>query len=395
MTSRERIKAAINHKEPDLVPIDLGGTICTTLTGTANENLKKYLKIDKGGEIITFPVLDSILPLEEILNLFQSDCRTVRLKGPSQKETKSGEEKIGFSGISLRNMPSGHEFIDEMGTRWRKAGYDYAPVRFPLANFELSDLLKYEWPDPWDPARVRGMRKETKKLSDENKYAVLSDIMCSGPFEGSLWMRGFEQFMVDMSWNKKFAHTLVDRIIEYDMALWEAQLNEIGKYVDVVCQGDDLGMQTGLQISPAMYREFIKPAHKKMFSLVHSKTEAKVWLHSCGSVYEIIPDLIEAGIDILSPVQASAKNMQLDKLKKEFGKNITFWGGSIDIQKLPLLEDLKDVKKMVIDAINIMAPGGGYVFAGTHNILPETPGEKIYTAYMTAVENRDYSKLKK
>ncbi|MHB1375840.1 MAG: hypothetical protein ACYCXB_00225 [Candidatus Humimicrobiaceae bacterium] len=148
MTPRERVKTALNHREPDLVPIDLGGTICTTLTGTANENLKKFLKIDKSGEIINFPVLDSVLPLEEVLNLFQSDCRTVRLKGPSQKEAKSGEEKIGFSGISLRNLPSGHEFIDELGTKWRKAGYDYAPVKFPFLNFELSDLLKYEWPDP-------------------------------------------------------------------------------------------------------------------------------------------------------------------------------------------------------------------------------------------------------
>ena len=120
-----------------------------------------------------------------------------------------------------------------------------------------------------------------------------------------------------------------------------------------------------------------------------------MWLHSCGSVYEIIPDLVEVGVDILNPVQASAKNMQLDKLKKEFGKDIAFWGGSIDIQKLPFMVNLEDVKKMVIDAINIMAPGGGYVFAGTHNILPETSGEKIYTAYMTAVENRNYSKLKK
>jgi uroporphyrinogen decarboxylase len=175
--------------------------------------------------------------------------------------------------------------------------------------------------------------------------------------------------------------------------MWDAELSAIGDLVDVVCQGDDIGMQTGLQISPEMYKRFVKPCHERLFSFIHSKTKAKLWLHSCGSVYSVIPDLIETGVDILNPVQVGAKNMGLKKLKREFGRDLVFWGGGIDIQKLPYMS-IAQIKDCVKEAIDIMAPGGGYVFAATHNILPDTTGDRTYTAFMTAVQNRDYNKRK-
>jgi uroporphyrinogen decarboxylase len=148
-------------------------------------------------------------------------------------------------------------------------------------------------------------------------------------------------------------------------------------------------MQSGLQVSPKMYREFVKPCHERIFSFIHSKTKAKVFLHSCGSVYSIIPDLIDMGVDILNPVQVGAWNMGLERLKTEFGEDICFWGGGIDIQKLPFMT-LEEVEMAVRHSLEVMAPGGGYVFAATHNILPETPGEKIHAAYMTAVRSRGH-----
>jgi uroporphyrinogen decarboxylase len=195
--------------------------------------------------------------------------------------------------------------------------------------------------------------------------------------------------MIDLASDPEFATAFLERLTDLAIGMWDAQLSAIGDLVDIVCQGDDLGMQTGLQISPAMYKKFVKPCHERIFSFVHSRTKAKMWLHSCGSVYSIIPDLIEAGVDILNPIQTLAKDMGLKKLKGEFGNEVSFWGGGIDIQKLPNMS-VQQIEDHVKEVIETMATGGGYVFAGTHNILPETPGEKTYAAYMAAVRNRDY-----
>jgi uroporphyrinogen decarboxylase len=391
MTSRERILAALNHSEPDKVPIDLGGTICTTLTATANKKLKNYLNITEGGEIVTLPIVDVVLPLDDILRLFETDTRTVRLKGPSEDGGEKKEDKVGFSSIGLSDKPQKHSVFDEYGTRWMKTGFDYSPVEFPLASARLSDLKTFPWPDPSNTGRVRGIREEAMALREKTDFAVLSDIMCGGPFEQSLWLRGYEEFFLDLATDPKFASALLEKITEIDIGFWDAQLSQVGDLVDVVCQGDDMGSQSGLQFSPEMYRKYVKPCHKKLFSFIHSKTNAKVWLHSCGSVYSIIPDLIEIGVDILNPVQCGAKHMELKRLKREFGKDITFWGGGINVQVLPFLSK-KEIEEHVREAIETMAPGGGYVFAATHNILPETEGETTYTAYMTAKSCRDYSK---
>jgi uroporphyrinogen decarboxylase len=387
MKSRERVLTALNHQEPDMVPIDCGGTQVSSLTLVANDRLKEYLHIDESGEFITCPLTESIQPVEKILNLFETEFRTVRLKGPSHGSGK------GFAAYDVIRNPPGHEYIDDLGTVWRKAVYDYAPVKYSLAGLSTSDLEKFPWPDPYDPGRVAGLREETQALRDNTNFAIVADIMVGGPFEQAVRSRGAEQFMVDLAWDPKFAQTLLDKLTDVAMGMWDVQLNAIGDLVDVVCQGDDLGMQTGMQISPLMYRKFVKPCHERIFSFIHSRTKAKIFLHSCGSVYSIIPDLIEIGLDILNPVQVGAKNMGLQLLKKEFGKALTFWGGGIDIQKLPFMS-LEEIGRAVKEALDIMAPDGGYVFAATHNILPETEGEQIYVAYMAAVKNRSYENIR-
>jgi uroporphyrinogen decarboxylase len=205
MTSRDRILAALDHREPDKVPIDLGGTICTTLTATANKKLKKYLNITEGGEIVTLPIIDVVLPLDDILRLFETDTRTVRLKGPSEDGADRKDDKVGFSSIGLSDKPQKHSVFDEYGTRWMKTGYDYSPVEFPLAGATISDLKTFPWPDPSNTGRVRGVREEAMALREKTDFAVLSDIMCGGPFEQSLWLRGYEQFFLDLATDPKFA----------------------------------------------------------------------------------------------------------------------------------------------------------------------------------------------
>jgi uroporphyrinogen decarboxylase len=298
---------------------------------------------------------------------------------------------MGFSAVSFEDAPNGHTFLDEMGTEWRKAGYDYAPAGHPLADAKtVADIENHRYLDPKDPGRVEGLREEARKLHDETDFAIVADIMCGGPFEQALWLRGFENFYVDVASNEKMAQALLEKITDIDIALWDAQLSAIGDYVDVVCQGDDLGMQTGLQISPTTYRKLVKPCHDRLYSFIKSKTKAKVWMHSCGAIETVLPDLIEVGVDIINPVQKSTEGMELSQLKKDFGQDITFWGGGIDVQTFFTNATIDEIEDHVKAALDIMAPGGGYVFAATHNILPEIDGEKTYTAYMTAKENRNY-----
>ena len=383
MNPRERVITALNHQEPDKVPVDCGATQVTALTVVANDNLKKYLGIEKAGELITCPLTESIEPLEEIMRLYETDFRAVRMKAPSDESKKS------FAASKVIRYPPGHEFTDELGTVWRKVEYDYVPSIYPFEGLTTSDLDVFPWPDSYDPGRVSGLREETISLRQHSDFAIVTDIMVGGPFEQACRSRGTEQFMIDLALDPKFAHKLLGKLTDMAVGMWDAQLSAIGDIVDVVCQGDDLGMQTGLQISPNMYRKFIKPCHERIFSLIRSKTRAKIFLHSCGSVYSIIPDLIQIGVDILNPVQISAHNMEPRLLKREFGEDISFWGGGIDVQKLPFLSS-QQIERSVKETIEIMAPGGGFVFAGTHNILPDTVGEKTHIAYSTAVKNRSY-----
>jgi len=381
MTPRERVIAALEHREPDRVPIDCGATMCSSLTGGASRNLKKHLHIEEAEDKVTCVLNDSVALSQKVLNLFEIDFRTVRMKGPDS--TAAGR----VAGASVEKTENG--IYDEFGTLWKKTSFDYVPVGFSLEHATVSDLGTFPWPDPENPGRIKGVREEAKRLYDETAYAVVSDFICGGPFEQAQRIRGFERFMLDLAVDQQFAHTLLGHLTDNAIGFWDVMLSHVGEYVDVVCQGDDLGMQTGLQISPEMYRKFIKPCHRRLFSFIHKRTDAKLWLHTCGSVYDIIPDLIEVGVDALNPVQTSAANMELWRLKKDFGMDITFWGGGIDIQRFPTMS-IEEVKREVTAALEIMAPGGGYVFAASHNILPDTSGESIYTAFMTAIENGEY-----
>jgi len=385
MTSRERVMLALNHEEPDKVPLDLGGTICTTITRIANNKLKEYLGVKCEEEEITNPLMDTVVPCEEILKIFEIDFRAIRMGPPSS--LKEGQQS--FAGVSQKR---GESFVDEYGTRWQKSFYDYAPVGFPLADADIDDLKKFPWPNPYDPGRIKGLREKARYLYENTDYCIVADIMCGGPFEQALWLRGFDRFLVDLHINKKFAMALLDKITEIDIMFWDAYLNAVGDYVQVVAQGDDVGTQTGSFVSPEVYKKFVHPCHKRIFQFIKSKTKAKVFYHSCGSVYSLIPLFIEEGVDILNPVQCGAKDMQLDRLKKEFGKDIVFWGGGVDVQKVLPYATPKQIEKEVKKTMEIMAEGGGFVFAGTHNIQPDIPPEKIYAMYKAAKEYRNYDR---
>jgi len=310
VNSRERVIAALEHREADAVPLDIGATIVTTLTRTAYDALRDYLGMPPDSEPnISHRQMDTVYPKEDVLRFYGVDFRPVHMKSPW--------------GFQAREMPD-NSFYDEFNLRWKKASYYYDVVERPLAESALADLDTAVWPDAYNPGRVEGLREQARALYENTDYAVVADIMCGGPFEQACMLRGYDQFCVDLAWDARFATALLDKITETDIALWDAYLKSVGDYVQVVTQGDDVGMQTGTFVSPGMYRKYVKPCHKRLYDFIHSKTKAKVFMHSCGSVYDVIPDLIEVGIDILNPVQTSARGMGLERLKQQFGKALCF-----------------------------------------------------------------------
>jgi uroporphyrinogen decarboxylase len=376
VNSRERILKALNHEEPDKVPIDLGATENTTITRIAYHNLRHALGMAEDGEpYIVNRQMDAVFPAADLLELYQVDTRAVRPAISWKAKT--------------REMPD-DSFYDEMNIRWRKIGYYYDMVENPMQDYSLEQIIKAPTPDPFEPGRLAGVKEYARNLYENSDYAVVVGHICWGPFELGCSLRGFKQFLIDLASDPVLAETLLDKNLELAIRFWDAYLSEVGEYVQVTAQGDDLGMQTGSIISPKMYRKYIKPRHKILFDFIHSKTKAKVFLHSCGSVYNLIPDLIEIGVDILSPVQFTAANMDLARLKQEFGKDMTFWGGGVDTQGVLPFGSLGEIRDNVRRNIDILAPGGGFVFVPVHNIQADIAPEKIQAVYETILEWRDY-----
>lgn len=372
MNARVRVQLALNHQEPDRVPIDLAGTTVTSIVFSAYQNLRDFLELGPDEELRFSHIHQgTVCPKEDILNQYQVDFRSLNMpRSPRGYIHKWIDEE---------------SFIDEYNILWKRATYDYSPVSAPLANFKIEDLSKAMWPNPMDSARVAGLREKAKILYETTEYALVADIIDRGPFELAVKLRGYEQFFMDLALDPIFAEALLDKITETLINLWELYLGAIGDYVQVVCQGDDLGMQTSLIISPKMYRRFIKPCHKRIYDFIHSKTNAKVFMHSCGSVIDIIPDLIEVGVDALNPLQYGAKGMSLVDLKRKFGSELCFWGGGIETQQILPYASLSEIEAEIKRNLEIMARGGGYVFAMTHNIQPDIPPDKINKAYETAI----------
>ena len=378
MNSRERVVMALNHQEPDKVPLDLGSTVVTTIAADAYHNLRAYRGLPPDTHPLNLDLMGGLLdPREDLLELYEIDFRTINIKGSSTFELTIAPDDT---------------FYDEFGVRYRKASYYYDAIERPLAKFTTSqEIEQIPWPDPYDPARVKGLREEARQLLDNTPYALVADIPCLGPFEGGCILRGHDRFCMDLASDPQIAETILDKVTDFAIGIWDAYLGAVGDYVQVVAQGDDIGMQTNLYLSPRMYRKYIKPRHRRIYDFIHSKTKAKVFMHSCGSVYDVIPDLIEVGVDVLNPVQPGAAKMDLARLKQEFGKEICFWGGGIDVQQVMPYASLVTIETEVKHAMEIMAPGGGYIFAPSHNIQADVSPDRIHKTYDTALRFRTYA----
>jgi uroporphyrinogen decarboxylase len=253
---------------------------------------------------------------------------------------------------------------------------------------------KYTLPDPLDPSRFGGLRDAATKVLEQEKRALVIGNISAGIFELYLWTRGFKDGYSDWAGNPVLAKKILHKYTDLQLAYWERMFEVMnGIPIDVVQMADDLAGQNTVLISPNSYRKLLKPFHKEMFDYIHSKTEAKIFFHSCGAVRKLIPDLIEVGVDILNPVQVNAADMDSAELKREFGKDICFWGGGVDTQSAfdesHTPEEVRaDVRKRIEDFM----PGGGFVFNTVHNIQGNVPAENIMAMWETLQEYGVYQK---
>ena len=378
MSSRERVLAALNFQKPDRVPIDLGG-FQTGIHKKAYMDLLRYLGKDE--EIIMLdPVQQLVRPSEDVLELLKVDFRYVTAKGP---ENFDGGIRQNFRGGELW-----HDLKDEFGVIWSMPDKQqlYMDISFhPLAEARIEDLATYPFPDGSDPSRFVGVREEVEKLRSETPYAVSTGIG-GVVYEICWYLRGLERWFMDMMENPSFCEALLERVLGFWLDYYTGFLKEIGDIIDVVMIGDDLAGQNGPLFPPEFYRSVVKPRQKELVQHIKSLTDAKIWYHTCGAVVEYIPDLLDNGIDILNPVQITARGMDPKFLKKSFGKELVFWGGGIDSQHVLPFASPEEVKASVKANMEAFKKGGGYVFNNVHNIQAGVPPENILAMYEAACE---------
>jgi len=407
MTSRERVLAAIDHREPDKVPIDLGAMRSTGISAIAYGRLKKHLGMMKGQTYIYDVVQQLAEPEDEILEYVESDVVDL---GRAFLNREEDWKEFTLPDGSSAKIPHYANLVPYEG-RWLAKGRDGTVIGtmpengfylnqdcFPLLDWDgedatvlgrLPDLMgKVTWAAfptaPWDkPLTLEHqaeIRRRAKYLYESTEYAIMA------AFGGNLLEWGeflcrADQFLADVAENPVKVEKLLDRLVEIHIANLEKFLDAIEGYVQIIQMGDDLGTQLATIISPKTYRELFKPRHRLIYERVRRRSGLHLFLHSCGSIADILKDLIEIGVEIINPVQTSARGMEPEKLKRDFGKDLTFWGGGCDTQRVLPEGTPAEIEKHVRERIDILASGGGFVFSQVHNILPNVPPEHIVAMY--------------
>jgi uroporphyrinogen decarboxylase len=368
MTHRQRIHAALRREQTDRVPLDLGSTLATTLTAGAHERLRRYLGLPGASPAAVFSRRSgTVIPDEALLKYFDVDARPLILGAPERRPDREISETA---------------FVDEWGITWsRPHGGHYINTAGPFYGLEEPsprDVERHDWPDPDDPGRFRGLRDRARALYEQTDYAVVLGLGV-GPVHQCQFLRGYGEWLVDLIAHPAFAEALLDRVVEIWVAIARRALEEAAEFVDLVMFGDDVGTQKGPLVRPELYRRVIQPRHRRMIEAVKAFGKP-VLFHSCGSVYALIPALIDAGVDILNPIQVSAAHMDTARLKAEFGRDLVFWG-AVDNQGVLPKGTPEAVRCEVRRRVADLGPGGGYVLAAAHNIQQDVPPENVVAMF--------------
>ena len=376
MTPRHRVLAAIAHQQPDRVPIILGTNMNTSIVVQAYDRLKALLGVEAETEFLYYKQLGTVRIDETVLQRLGSDARGLQDRLPRHirdRDAADPNAKLHFDDWQV-----GREEV-EPG--------DFFPRVQPLRNAtSLADLDSYAWPDMADPTRLDGLSARAERLAAEGQYAIFGCPLLKYPLEQACQLRGMDRFLMDLVADEDFAHSLLSKLVGLFKVFLEQYLAQVGRYLDVLCLGDDLGTQSGLLISPKTYRLMLKPYHADLIGFARERSDAHIYFHSDGDVEPLIGDLIEIGVDILNPVQTTAGKMSdLGALKKRYGDNICFCG-AIDTQRILAFGRPAQVRAEVRRVISLLGPGGGFLLSSVHSLQKDVPPENILAMCDAALE---------
>jgi len=410
MDSRDRILAAIAHKEPDRAPVDLGSTPSSGISAIAYNNFKKYLGVQTGHTRVYDVVQQIAEPEDWVLDQFAVDVLDVgRAFNTSDADWymadlpdgSAAEYPIWFRPI---RRPDGRSDVlaadgRHIATMLQGATF-FDQTCFPYLDGYPADfrslpeaMNKVHWAalahSPWDRAQQADfwtqLRQKALFLRQNSSRALVLTCGCN-LFEWGTFLRRIDNFLMDLVLDTRKVEQLLDTLIAQHLATLEKVCAAVGDIVDIIRFGDDLGMETGPFMSREIYRRFFKPRHAVLYDYVKRHSQLYTFLHTCGSVYDFIPDFIEIGLEIINPVQTTCRNMEPGRLKREFRRDITFWGGGCDTQSILNRATPAQVKAHIKRRLDIFSSGGGFVFSAEHNILPDVPPENIIAAFEAASE---------
>jgi uroporphyrinogen decarboxylase len=412
MTSRERVEKTVNFQEPDRVPIDLGGMKASGIAVAAYKRLKKHLGLAGKTKVLDTRFMIAMVE-EEIRRRFHVDVLPLDA-APILAETApddrwvprklfDGEEALFLPGTRIEEEPNGD---------WRMLNADGSPssFRMPLGGFYFDDTSFGTADGEFDPGKfqpiasipdenLRALENYGRHLHKNTDYALLGwgyGVCFLGMSlitdRSNIVTQGMpKEWMMMLISEKETCHEVMGKSIEAYIQC----LKQINQAVGDCCfawgiAADDSGTQRGEFIRPALWAEMIKPHYRKLCEWIHANTRMKTYFHCCGSIYNLIPHLIEAGIDILNPIQTSAVNMEPQRLKKEFGDRLVLWGGGCDTQQILAKATPEEIRQHVRERIGIFAPGAGYVFNQIHNIQSDVPPENIVAMLDAAYDYGGY-----
>jgi len=406
MTSRERVLAALDHRQPDRVPIDFSGHRSSGIAAIAYPKLRKYLSLPPT-PIRVYDVIQQLAIVDDdVLDRFGID--TIELgRGftlvdkswspwalpdgtpclvPSWTQLERDNRRWVIrskTGRVIAHMPDGALYFEQTYYPFLEGGDE------PEAIYDaLEECMWTAVASPPGPVDGQTLTEGAGQLRDKTDRAIIG-LFGGNLFEIGQFLYRNDKFMMLLAAEPQRAHRFLDKLVEIHLTNLERFLRAVGEYIDIILFGDDLGMQTGPLISPQMYREFFKPRHKLLWNRAKELADVKVMLHCCGGVRELMRDLIEAGLDAINPVQIICTGMDATELKAEFGKDITFWGGGCDTRDLLPNDTPDQIVKHVKEQVKILGPGGGFVFQQVHNILANVPPENI-VAMFDAVNDAPY-----
>lgn len=411
MTSRERITLALRHREPDKVPVDCGGMRSTGLMGMTYNQLKRSLGVSGGQTKIYDMVQQLAVPEQWYLDRFQIDavdlsrafCEdpadwrgwTLPDGSPAQipawldiRKQNGSWVCVDDDGEVLAEMPEGSFFFDQklwpLHGMHKDSFQDLSRYLRKVMWVHMSDPLNRHAGKPGFHDLVREKAKDLYERTDA--FVMLS--FGGQFFEMGQFLYRNDEFLMNLVSERKEMERMLDRLLEIHLGSLEPLLEAVKPYVQLVVMGDDLGMQSGPMISPNMYRELFLPRVKRLYGMVKQKSDLFVFLHTCGAVSAFIPDIIEAGVDVINPVQTSARGMDPAALKREYGRDLAFWGGGVDTQNTMLHGTPGQVREEARRNGEIFMRDGGFVFNQVHNLLYGVPPENILAMYETANDLR-------